>query len=140
MALMKCPECGKEISDKASVCPNCGFLLSSSASRPRFQISSSETPVGPLERKPFTGCASIVVGLCGVPLMFVLPPIGILMIIGSIIMIISGITNMGGYCSVTCPYCHTSGQMDPSAPGYTCPACRKRSAHDKIKSVLRTVD
>lgn len=24
MALIKCPECGKEISDKASVCPNCG--------------------------------------------------------------------------------------------------------------------
>lgn len=24
MALVKCPECGKEISDKASACPNCG--------------------------------------------------------------------------------------------------------------------
>jgi len=28
MALIKCPECGKEISDKASVCINCGFPLS----------------------------------------------------------------------------------------------------------------
>lgn len=25
MALIKCPECGKEISDKASACPNCGY-------------------------------------------------------------------------------------------------------------------
>ncbi len=25
MALIKCPECGKEISDKAENCPNCGF-------------------------------------------------------------------------------------------------------------------
>lgn len=25
MALIKCPECGKEISDKAKACPNCGF-------------------------------------------------------------------------------------------------------------------
>lgn len=25
MALIKCPECGKEISDKAEICPNCGF-------------------------------------------------------------------------------------------------------------------
>lgn len=25
MALIKCPECGKEVSDKASSCPNCGF-------------------------------------------------------------------------------------------------------------------
>lgn len=27
MALIKCPECGKEISDKAGKCPNCGFPL-----------------------------------------------------------------------------------------------------------------
>ena len=24
MALIKCPECGKQISDKAEVCPHCG--------------------------------------------------------------------------------------------------------------------
>lgn len=28
MALIKCPECGKEISDKATTCINCGFPLS----------------------------------------------------------------------------------------------------------------
>ena len=27
MALIKCPECGKEISDKAPACPNCGIPL-----------------------------------------------------------------------------------------------------------------
>ena len=27
MALMKCPECGKEVSDRASVCINCGFPI-----------------------------------------------------------------------------------------------------------------
>ncbi len=27
MAIIKCPECGKEISDKAASCPNCGFPL-----------------------------------------------------------------------------------------------------------------
>lgn len=27
MALIKCPECGKEISDKAVSCPNCGCPL-----------------------------------------------------------------------------------------------------------------
>lgn len=27
MALMNCPECGKEISDKAEMCPNCGYAL-----------------------------------------------------------------------------------------------------------------
>lgn len=27
MALVKCPECGKEVSDKAGKCPNCGFPI-----------------------------------------------------------------------------------------------------------------
>ena len=27
MALIKCPECGKEISDKAKVCIHCGYPL-----------------------------------------------------------------------------------------------------------------
>lgn len=30
MALIKCPECGKEISDKAAACPNCGCPISGS--------------------------------------------------------------------------------------------------------------
>ena len=29
MALIKCPECGKEVSDRAGTCPNCAFPLSS---------------------------------------------------------------------------------------------------------------
>lgn len=29
MALIKCPECGREISDKAGTCPNCGHPISS---------------------------------------------------------------------------------------------------------------
>lgn len=32
MALIKCPECGKEISDKATNCPNCGYPISSELS------------------------------------------------------------------------------------------------------------
>ena len=27
MALIKCPECGKEISDAAESCPNCGYPI-----------------------------------------------------------------------------------------------------------------
>ena len=39
MALINCPECGKEISDKAVACPNCGCPISSEAS----SISTSVT-------------------------------------------------------------------------------------------------
>ena len=31
MALIKCPECGKEISDKATSCPNCGCPITEMA-------------------------------------------------------------------------------------------------------------
>lgn len=34
MALIKCPECGKEISDNAKTCPNCGRALKPSAAVP----------------------------------------------------------------------------------------------------------
>ncbi len=27
MAMIKCPECGKEVSDKAIACPNCAFPI-----------------------------------------------------------------------------------------------------------------
>lgn len=32
--MIKCPECGKEISDKASSCPSCGFTLNSQNTQP----------------------------------------------------------------------------------------------------------
>lgn len=35
MALIKCPECGKEISDKAAVCINCGCPISET---PKYKI------------------------------------------------------------------------------------------------------
>ena len=46
MALIKCPECGKEISDKASTCINCGFPLSELENVSRTEKTSSleETP------------------------------------------------------------------------------------------------
>ena len=42
MALLACSECGKEISDKASACPNCGAPLS--ASKETSPISGAVSP------------------------------------------------------------------------------------------------
>ncbi len=39
MALIKCSECGKDVSDKAPACPNCGNPLS-------IQLVKIATPVG----------------------------------------------------------------------------------------------
>lgn len=40
MALIKCPECGREVSDKAKVCPNCGFGIVEHLEAEREKISN----------------------------------------------------------------------------------------------------
>ena len=43
MALIQCPECGKEISDKAKACVHCGCPCSSTATVPNFSEASKKT-------------------------------------------------------------------------------------------------
>ena len=38
MALINCPECGKEISDKAEACPNCGCPINSSRIKNKYMV------------------------------------------------------------------------------------------------------
>lgn len=44
MALIKCPECGKEVSDLASTCPNCGFPLERTVAKPESVSNSKPKP------------------------------------------------------------------------------------------------
>lgn len=48
MALIKCPECGKEISDKANSCPNCGCPIEtkSPSGTVRIKIGVLKAPTG----------------------------------------------------------------------------------------------
>lgn len=41
MAMIKCPECGKEISDKAAACPNCGAPIVQPAKAPEIEMQSA---------------------------------------------------------------------------------------------------
>lgn len=41
MAMIKCPECGKEISDKAAACPNCGAPIVRQAKAPGIEMQSA---------------------------------------------------------------------------------------------------
>lgn len=43
MALIKCPECGKEISDKADSCPNCGYSMNSENEKVSFNLKAKRT-------------------------------------------------------------------------------------------------
>lgn len=51
MALIKCPECGKEISDQAASCPNCGFVVNG---------SPAKKPSEKLQSKKYNGCLVLV--------------------------------------------------------------------------------
>lgn len=42
MALIKCPECGKEVSDKATSCPNCGYPLDSFLNEEDIDIEEND--------------------------------------------------------------------------------------------------
>lgn len=48
MALIKCPECGKEVSDKAKACGNCGCPVEDSLPSGDVKIKISSLPAVPL--------------------------------------------------------------------------------------------
>lgn len=45
MALIKCPECGKEVSDKAGSCPNCGFPMANKPTTVKIRCLSDDRHV-----------------------------------------------------------------------------------------------
>lgn len=45
MALIKCPECGKEISDQASTCPNCGFPIQQKIKNEQNESGKKQKPI-----------------------------------------------------------------------------------------------
>ncbi len=77
MALMKCPECGKEISDKAQNCPNCGFPIQEAKQETYSEIKQNPIPKfqSIKTKEPFYKKAWFI----GV-ISFFIPPIGIALI------------------------------------------------------------
>lgn len=75
MALVKCPECSNEISERALTCPSCGFPVSSKSEGP--QVKS-------FRKRVLTGL--LILFLLGLPICFVLkiPYVWILDIVGII--------------------------------------------------------
>ena len=45
MALIKCPECGKDISDKAFTCPGCGYPMKTNDATITFDPSSWKSSI-----------------------------------------------------------------------------------------------
>ena len=83
MALIKCPECGKEVSDEANCCPNCGYVLKKAKNVNEFVELNEEK-----ESKVHPLClAGMIVGICSLFIDF----FGLVSLVGLVISIV-GIT------------------------------------------------
>lgn len=60
MALIKCPECEKEISNKATACPHCGCPVRSEGSQ-QSAISTPTTSAQVLKQKKKHGCLTFII-------------------------------------------------------------------------------
>ena len=69
MALIKCSECGKEISDKAIACPYCGCPIETNSAKPEVTISKDEQVEGTCtvkRRKPIVGILVVLFLAAGI--------------------------------------------------------------------------
>ena len=61
MAIIKCSNCGGNVSDRAKVCPHCGILLTQEIASPPYRERPQLKRAKPIENKP-KRAAAIVVG------------------------------------------------------------------------------
>ena len=134
MALMQCPECGREVSDKAESCPNCGYILSESSSdtakRSKLSEPVSNNFYGLLFI--FTGVIFLIAGIFTIGII-----IGIVFILFGIAGIGAGIQRMGGLQKGNCPYCKQPVEVPVNDGTFKCPHCKKISTH--TGSYLETI-
>ena len=62
MALINCNECGKQISDKAAVCPQCGAPVQSHKIKPELAVTFRDPHTGPIKRIDQAGLWTFLLG------------------------------------------------------------------------------
>lgn len=137
MALVSCPECGKEISDTARACPHCGYAI-------------RETAAGQTKRTPLTEKApsrasgiflcigGMVMALGSLLFCLFLLPFGIIGLVVSVMMIFAGVQQFEDAQSGTCPYCGNAVTVPTKDLTCKCSYCRKTST--KKDGFLETID
>lgn len=127
MALIACPECGKQISETTPSCPHCGYQLAEQVRA----ASLSKTAIGALTVNKKKGISTVI----GSSVILLLSPIGfafflipgICLVIFSLIGIGSGINDIKGTYMVTCPYCNKESKAVKGFEAFKCPICKKHS-------------
>lgn len=107
MALIKCPECDKEVSDKAISCPHCGYELPNANKFEKTEIHSVPAKMGSGTIGIFAGIILIPIGIITMFLLSIFGLIiGIVEIVIGIALIKSGKDNVkGNMQEADCPYC-----------------------------------
>lgn len=139
MALIHCPECNKEISSAAEVCPNCGYPVARANSAPannQADVSSSdekeavpfEKKVSPLSEKVVSKkgmWGHIIGGLCcisvGIPLVSIF--IGVLFILVGVWELIKAAGSKIETQNGDCPYCGVKLTVHCGQTAFRCPVC-----------------
>lgn len=137
MALIACPECGKEISDAARSCPHCGYAIRESAAK---QIKRT-----PLTQKTpsrwygmFLCVGGMVMALGSLLFCLFFLPFGVIGLVISAMMILAGVEQFKDAQSGTCPYCGNSVTVPTTDHTHKCPHCHKTST--KRDNFLETID
>jgi predicted amidophosphoribosyltransferase len=136
MALINCPECGKEISDQAAICIQCGHpiaaknaAISPSAPKP---VDKRKSHIGTLQQSSAGGAVFIVLGFASLfATLFafiVFPLFGILAALGTLILFVVGRNMKNGTYDLTCPCCGAVERGVPSSfMQFTCKQCKRTS-------------
>lgn len=123
MSLITCPECGREISNTASSCPQCGYVLV------LVDELRRKTELSEIVRKKGLGTTLIVLGIVMIlpSVLLIATIIGIFSLIGCIMAIVAGTQMLKGEQKGNCPYCGTDVIVPTGNKTYKCSACKKVS-------------
>ena len=73
MALINCPECDAEVSDKAKQCPRCAYPLNSDAQEVKLDDETADkVKEGCFLQTMNTGCLLIVGGILGIIILMII--------------------------------------------------------------------
>lgn len=138
VALISCPECGKQISDSTPSCPHCGYQLSANGA----PSAPAPTKIGDISQNYAVGLSMLALGIfflfAAVFAFIVFLPLGVLVVWIPLALIALGIQKISGTRSICCPYCGKPAEVGKNFENHKCPACKKRSVRDNdyLKPVL----